>query len=111
MTDDTKWLTVPDVSEMLGVTPGRVHRLIEDRQLLSRRIEGVARIPQDFFVDHAPLPEIRGTALLLHDGGFTDDEALEWFLNYDDTLGTTPLDALRSGRKTEVRRLAQSLAL
>jgi hypothetical protein len=28
-----------------------------------------------------------------------------------DVLGTSPIDAIRNGRKTEVRRLAQTLAL
>lgn len=111
MTDEREWLTIPDICEMLGVTPGRVHRLLEERQLLGKRINGILSVPRGFFVDDVPLPEIRGTALVLLDGGFNEDHALDWFITHDETLGATPLEALRSGRKSEVRRLAQSLAL
>ena len=36
--------------------------------------------------------------------------ALRWLLAPDETLPGTPVDALRAGRKTEVRRRAQALA-
>ncbi len=55
--------------------------------------------------------DLRGTATVLIDGGFSDDEALTWFLRDDETLGVPPVEAIRQGRSTEVRRLAQSLAL
>ncbi len=35
---------------------------------------------------------------------------LRWLFTPDDSLPGTPIDALRGGRKTEVRRRAQALA-
>jgi hypothetical protein len=103
------WLTVPDLSERLGLSPGRVRRLLEDRYLLGTRREGVLAVPEVFLTDEGPLPELRGTAVLLADNGFTDDEAVAWLLEEEDSLGAAPIDALRAGRKAEVRRVAQAL--
>lgn len=103
------WLTVPDVVQILDVSVGRVHRLIEDRHLLATRRDGVLRIPADFIVGTEPLTELRGTVFVLADAGFTDDEAMDWLLQPEDALGVAPIDALRAGRKAEVRRIAQAL--
>ena len=111
MTDTaTEWLTIPDVVNILGVTPGKVHRLIEDRYLLATRIDGVLRVPAVFLRDGEPLHELRGTIMLLVDAGYTDDEATTWLITPEDSLGTAPIEALRAGRKAEVRRVAQALA-
>ncbi|GAA1785131.1 Rv2175c family DNA-binding protein [Agromyces lapidis] len=112
MTDaaETTWLTVPDLVELLGESPSRVRRMIDDRHLLAARVDGVLKVPSVFLKNNAPMPEIHGTAVVLADAGFSDSEALEWFLAEEDSLGTTPIDALRAGRKAEVRRIAQALA-
>ncbi|UOE44859.1 Rv2175c family DNA-binding protein [Agromyces larvae] len=107
---ETEWLTVPDLVELLGQTPSRVRRLIADRYLLAGRIDGVLKVPAAFLRDDAPLPELHGTAIVLADAGFSDDEALEWLLAEEPSLGTSPIEALRAGRKSEVRRVAQALA-
>jgi hypothetical protein len=103
------WLTVPDLVELLGVSPGRVRRLIDDHALLAVRVDGVLKVPADFVRDGEPLHELRGTVVVLHDAGFTDDEAMRWLLEQDETLGASPIEALRAGRKAEVRRVAQAL--
>ena len=36
--------------------------------------------------------------MVLGDSGFSDDEAMTWLLNTDESLGTTPIDALRARR-------------
>lgn len=108
--DSSRWLTVPDLVDLLGVSPGRIHRLLEDRQLLGVRRERVLVVPEEFLRDGEPLHELRGTLILLADNGFDDDEAMEWMLSVDDVLGTSPVEALRQGRKAEVRRVAQALA-
>lgn len=104
-----RWLTVPDLVELLGVSPGRVHRLFEERTLLPARVDGVLRVPSEFLDDTEPLPSLRGTLIVLGDNGLTDDEAVRWMLTEDDAMGTTPIAALRANRKAEVRRAAQSL--
>jgi hypothetical protein len=104
-----RWLTVPDLTELLGLKVSQVRRLIEDRALLARRIDGVWRVPEVFLRGTEPLGELRGTIVLLGDIGFSDDEAIDWLLGHEDSLGTSPIDALRAGRKAEVRRVAQAL--
>lgn len=108
--EERTWLTVPELVEVLGVGVGRVHRLLEDRHLLGARVDGVLKIPADFIVDGEPLSELRGTLIVLADDGFSDDEAMDWLLDTEDSLGAAPIDALRAGRKAEVRRVAQALA-
>jgi hypothetical protein len=108
--ESDQWLTVPDVCERLGVTPGKVHRFVEERALLGMKREGVFCIPEIFLDGSEPLGDLRGTAVVLMDGGFTQESAIEWLLHDHEVLGARPIDALRQGRKTEVRRLAQSLA-
>jgi hypothetical protein len=108
----TDWLTVPDVAERLGLEVGWVRRLLQDRYLVAaRRGEpAVLSVPAALICDGAPLPELRGTLTVLADSGYADDEALRWLFTPDETLPGTPVDALRAGRKTEVRRRAQALA-
>jgi hypothetical protein len=103
------WLTVPDLVDALGIPQGRVRRLLEEKVLLAVRRDGVLRVPADFVLDGEPLGDLRGTVIVLHDAGFSDDEAMSWLLDEDDTLGAAPIDALRAGRKAEVRRVAQAL--
>lgn len=113
MTDafsDRPWLTVPDLVDMLGIGPSRVRRLIEDRHLIAMRRDGVLQVPAEFLRDGEPMHELRGTLMVLGDAGFDDDEAMAWLLETDDTLDAAPIDALRAGRKAEVRRVAQALA-
>jgi Rv2175c C-terminal domain of unknown function len=105
----TEWLTIPDLVERLAMPQGRVRRLLEERVLLGTRIDGILKVPADFIVDGEPLHELRGTVLVLSDAGYSDDEAVHWMLADEESLGTTPIAALRAGRKAEVRRVAQAL--
>jgi len=106
------WLPLPDVAERLGLDVGKVRRLLQDRHLVGvRRGErNVLSVPAAFVVDGAPLPELRGTLTVLADSGYDDQASLRWLFTPDETLPGTPVDALRAGRKTEVRRRAQALA-
>ena len=106
---DIRWLTIPELVEILGIGVSKVRRLIEDRALLASRIDGVWQVPELFLRDAQPLPELRGTLILLADSGYTDEEAMNWLLSEEEMLGTTPIEALRAGRKAEVRRIAQAL--
>ena len=107
------WLPLPDVAQRLDLPLGRVRRLLDERQLLAlRRGErNIRSVPADLLDDDRLLPELPGTLMVLADAGFSDEEALRWLLTPDDSLPGTPLDALKAGRKTEIRRRAQALAL
>jgi hypothetical protein len=107
---EKEWLTIPDLVDLLRITQSRVRQLIDDRQLLAIRHEGTLCVPALFIRDGAPLPELRGTFIVLSDDGFSDEQAVEWMLDVDDSLGVPPIVALRAGRKAEVRRVAQALA-
>jgi len=106
---DIAWLTIPELAELLGVSTSKVRRLLEDRSLLAVKVDGAPKVPDVFLRDAEPLPELRGTLIVLTDSGFSDEEAMHWLLEPEESLRTTPIDALRSGRKAEVRRIAQAL--
>lgn len=121
------WLTVPDVAERLGIDAGRVRRLLQEGRLLGvrRGTPPVVSVPAAFLVPghlanpaapdptatagSAVLAALQGTLTVLRDTGFDDAEAVRWFFTDEESLGTTPVAALRAGRKTEVRRVAQAL--
>ncbi|GAA3775171.1 Rv2175c family DNA-binding protein [Microbacterium kribbense] len=105
-----EWLTLAEVADATGETPGRVRRMLDDRQLVGSTRAGGFRVPAAFLVDGAPLGSLRGTLFVLHDIGFTDDEAIDWLFAPEDSIGIAPLEALRAGRKSEVRRVARTLA-
>jgi len=107
---ESEFFTVPDLAERFGVPAGRVRRLLDERALVAVRVDGVLRVPADFVEGDGPLPDLRGTILVLGDNGFNDAEIADWLLSEEESLGARPVDALRAGRKAEVRRVAQALA-
>lgn len=106
----TDWLTVPELVEVLGEPLSRVRRLLDDFHLIGTRRNGTLRVPAVFVVDGHVLTSLRGTVIVLHDAGFSDDEAIEWLLTPEESIGVAPIEALTAGRKSEVRRVAQTLA-
>ena len=107
------WVTVPDIAERLGVPLSGVRRMIEDRELLAARVgeRRVVKVPARF-LDEKALPHLKGTFTVLGDGGMRDEEILRWLFTPDPTLPVagSPIDALASGFKTEVRRRAMEQA-
>lgn len=106
-----EWCTLPEVAERLGVSKGRLGRLLEDQYLLAVRVDGEPRVPEDFLRDDEPLPGLRGTLILLSDLGMKGEDAMAWLLAHDESLGEAPVDALRRGHKSTVRRAVQLLGL
>ncbi|MFB8385979.1 Rv2175c family DNA-binding protein [Microbacterium sp. NPDC055910] len=106
----TDWLSLPDLVEVIGEPLGRVRRLLEDFHLIGSRREGGLKVPSVFLIDGQPVPSLRGTVFVLHDAGFDDDEMIDWLLTYEDSIGLAPIEALRAGRKGDVRRVALTLA-
>ncbi|MBP6997756.1 MAG: DNA-binding protein [Phycicoccus sp.] len=105
---------MPDIAERLGIPVTAVRRLLEDRELLaSRRGErGVLRVPAAFLDDEGVLPALKGTFTVLADAGMDDEEIIDWLYEPDSTLPVPggPIDAIRAGFKTEVRRRAMESA-
>jgi len=104
------WISVPEAAELLNVPLGRVHRLIEENEIFAVRVDGIKKIPAELIVDGEPLASVKGTLGVLMDSGYSLDEAIEWLYTPDESLPGTPMQALIEGRKTEIRRRAQSLA-
>lgn len=107
----TEWLTIPDVAEKLNIPLGKVHRLIEEHSLIEVRINGIRKVPALAIKDGEPLANLRGTVFVLLDAGFSLTAAIEWLLTDEESLQDKPLHALAAGKKAEIRRLAQALAL
>jgi len=107
-----EWLTVPDLVEALDTDLRRVRSLLDQRAILAvrRGPDKVRSVPADFIADGAVVDSLPGTITVLGDAGFSDEEVLAWLFTPDETLPGTPMQALREGRKTEIRRRAQALA-
>jgi hypothetical protein len=105
------WISLPEVAERLDVPVSRARQLVKDGQLAAvRRGENNAlMVPEPFVQDGRVLKGLPGTLTVLHDAGFSDDEALRWLFTPDDTLPGSPVDALTGNRGTEVKRRAQAL--
>ena len=120
-----EWLTVPDVADRLGLDASKVRRIVQERRIIgvSRGDPRVFSVPAAFLVPgHLANPaqptqpaadqpwtvlaSLQGTLTVLSDAGFSDEAAIEWLFTPDDSLPGTPIEALRAGRKTEIRRLA-----
>lgn len=110
------WLTLEQTAQALGLDLRRVRRLLRDRQLVAVRRPphpgaGVEPcVPSLLIADGQTLPELPGTVTLLTDAGYDDEAALRWLFTPDPTLPGSPIEAMRAGRKTEIRRRAQALA-
>ena len=106
----TAWVTVPDVSEALGVGVTTVRQYLREGKLIAlRESEGEPlRIPADFVQGGEILKSLPSVIGLLRDGRFSDDEIVDWLYRPDDSLPGTPVQALRDNRGTEVKRRAQA---
>ena len=107
--EPTRWLTMPDAAELLGLPVTRVHQLLRDHKLIAVRRDGVLRIPADLIVDGAVVKHLSGVLMLLLDSRYDTEEALRWLYTADDSLPGTPAQALVENRGTEVKRRAQAL--
>lgn len=106
------WLTLPDAAEQLNVIVTRVHKLIKERHLVDVRLgeRNIRYVPAAFLTQHGVLKPLRGTVTVLEDAGFGDVEIIRWLFTDDESLPGRPIDALREGKKSEIRRRAQAMA-
>lgn len=128
-----EWLPLPDLADRMGIEFGPVRQLVRDRKVVGVKHgpRGIFCVPALFLVPavsanpanilpqdevggpHAPevvVSSLPGTITLLTDMGLSDAEIIRWLFEVDPSLGCQPIDALRQGRKSEVRRTAQVLA-
>lgn len=111
----SEWLSVPECAEKLGVPLSRVREYLRERYLIAvRRGENKALyLPAGQIIegDNGPevLATVRGTIIVLADAGLSDEVIVEWLTTESEELGQTPLEALRSGKRAPVRRLAQTV--
>ena len=108
----TEWLPLPDVAERLGLPIKKVHSLLEERALVAARVgeRSIRAVPAEFLLEDRLMDSLKGTISVLSDAGYNDEEILRWLFTEDESLPGRPIDALRAGRKTEIRRRAQALA-
>jgi hypothetical protein len=115
VTESIDLLTLDDVADRLGVPAKRIQQLLRDHALAGvRGDDGVTRVPADFLVagDNGSTEIVKGLSgvlTLLADAGYTAADSVSWLFRPDDSLPGTPLDAMRAGRGTEVKRRAQAL--
>lgn len=105
----TEWLTLSDVAERLGVPISKVHQMIRDRELLAVCRDDVRVVPAELVANRTALKHLPGILTLLHDAGYSDEEALRWLYVPDATLPGTPAEAIGGDRAREVKRRAQAL--
>jgi hypothetical protein len=104
-------LSFSEVGEVLGVTSNKVRHLVRDGFLIAIRRDDKAMIPEDFLLDGEVVKGLTGTITVLADSGFSTTEMVRWLFAEDPSLtGQTPVNALRTGHITEVRRRAQAMA-
>jgi hypothetical protein len=106
------WLPLPDVAQLLDVSITKVHGLLDERALAALRVgeRRIRSVPAAFVQDGHVVDSLKGTIVVLSDAGYSDEELIGWLFTPDESLRGRPIDALREGRKTEIRRRAQSLA-
>ncbi|GAA4042083.1 Rv2175c family DNA-binding protein [Nonomuraea soli] len=106
-----EWLTLPEVAKRLDLTIGRAKQLLKDHKLLGvRRGPGGPQVPAAFLDGKDVWKGLPGTLTVLFDAGYDDVEALRWLFTPDESLPGAPIDAIKAGRHTEVKRRAQALA-
>ena len=108
MTSSPTFVPVPEIATQLGLLVTKVHQLISERQILAVRVQGVLRVPAEFIQDGLVVKGLPATITLLKDGGYSDEEILDWLYTAEETLPGTPIDALRENRGREVHRRAQA---
>jgi excisionase family DNA binding protein len=107
-------LTLSEVSDRLGISVGKVRRLIEEFDLITIKDGKEPKVPAELIHDGETLHGLRGTVILLTDSGLQIDEITEWLYTPNENLtehGSTPMAALLAGHKSPVRRAAQMLAI
>lgn len=103
-------LTYSEVAERMGISTNAVKTLISEHKLLAIRTDDGIVVPEEALDGALPVKHLFGVLTLLHDAGYSPEEAYGWLTTADDSLPGTPFQALHENRATEVKRRAQALA-
>ena len=114
---------LPAVASILGIPVTKVHQHLRQKHLIGVRRDGVLVVPKIFFDDQGHVVKsLSGLLVVLHDGGYDENEIVRWLFTPDASLtisrdGSTesqvnarPVDALHSHQAREVVRRAQAMA-
>ncbi len=104
-------ISIDAAAQLLGVSAGKIRRMLESLELAAVRVDKEQRIPVDFIQEDAPLQSLHGTLTVLADAGITGRSAIEWLFAKNEQLDAAPIEMLRAGRKKPVRAAAAMLAL
>ncbi len=128
-------VSVQDTADRLGVEPSRIKQLIKENVLLGLRHGGELHILEETLVElpanrqfvaelrtpgsdeprlvratDEPLPTLRGSVMLLADGGFSNEEIIDWLWTENPWLEARPIQMLREGSHRAVNRVAATQA-
>ena len=103
-------LTFPEVAERMGISLNAVKQLVAEHKLLAIRTDAGIVVPEEALDGTVPVKHLMGVLTLLHDAGYSPEEAYGWLTTPDASLPGTPFQALHENRATEVKRRAQALA-
>ena len=102
-------LSLTDAAERMGIGVTGVKQLVKEHKLLAVQTpEGLA-VPALALDGELPVKHLSGVLTLLHDAGYTPEQAYEWLTTEDPSLPGTPFQALHENRATEIKRRAQAL--
>lgn len=105
-------LTPAETADRMGVVVTRVHDLLNDKKLIAHVREGKRLIPEALFGKNSTTGKfVPSTLTVLADGGYSDEEILQFLFTADDSLPGRPVDALQGQLAREVIRRAQAMAL
>lgn len=103
-------LSYTEAAERMGISVSGVKQLVSEHKLLSLRTDSGPAIPALALDGDLPVKHLSGVLTLLHDAGYSPEEAYTWLTTEDPTLPGSPLQALHENRATEIKRRAQALA-
>lgn len=101
-------LSLTQTAERMGIGVTGVKQLIKEHKMLALRSEDGLVVPALALDGELPVKHLSGVLTLLHDAGFTPEQAYEWLTTEDASLPGTPLQALHENRATEIKRRAQA---
>ena len=106
----SEMLSFTDVANRMGVGITGVKQLVTEHKLRATQTDDGRAAPAEALDGEVPVKHLSGVLTLLHDAGYTPEQAYAWLTTPDDSLPGTPLQALHENRATEIKRRAQALA-